>query len=239
MCGRYYIDDGETIADMRKIIEEINAKYQNTPEGSVQGSAQASAQGSGQWSESGSAVGSKVEFAMKTGEIFPTDMAPVLISQQQVIEPVLMTWGYPRFQSSGVLINARAETAAEKPMFRSSIPLRRCIIPATGFFEWEHSQGKAKTKFLLQSKESPMLYMAGLFASFEDKLGKNYTAYVILTVAANAAVRSIHDRMPLILEADQNDRWLHDEQYARNLLLTPCPAQLSATSDPESSVFSI
>jgi len=228
MCGRYYIDDGETIADMRKIIEEINAKYQNASEGSVQGSIEEYAEGYVLGSVEGSAAKSKSGSAMKTGEIFPTDSAPVLILRQQAIEPVLMTWGYPKFQSSGVLINARAETAAEKPMFRSSIPKRRCIIPSTGFFEWEHNQGKTKTKFLLQSKESPMLYMAGLYAGFQDKLGKNYAAYVILTVAANASVNTIHDRMPLILDANQNDYWLHDEQYARNLLLTPCPAQLAA-----------
>lgn len=201
MCGRYYIDDGETIAEMRKIIEEVNKRHHDTPQGS----------------------------SMKTGEIFPTDIAPVLVVQEQSIAPALMRWGYPKWQGSGVVINARAETAAERPMFRTSIRRMRCIIPATGFFEWDHTDGHPKTKFLLQRQETPMLYMAGLYSFFEDKLGAQYSAFVILTVNANATVSPIHDRMPLIIDAGQNDRWLHDEQYAITLLGALCPAELTAT----------
>jgi len=198
MCGRYYIEDDETIQEMRRIFDEINKKYNNTPQGE----------------------------AMKTGEIFPTDIAPVLVAEQQSSQAVLMTWGFPRWQGSGVIINARAETAAEKPMFRSSISQRRCIIPSTGFFEWDHLDGKPKSKFLLHSKESPILYMAGLYSKFEDPRVGKYAAYVILTVDANASVRPIHDRMPLVVEPGQYDRWLHDEGYARTIMSVPCPAKL-------------
>ena len=199
MCGRYYIDDGETVAEMRKIIEEVNMRHHDTPQGS----------------------------SMKTGEIFPTDIAPVLVAEQQSASATLMRWGYPKWQGSGVVINARAETAAERPMFRTSIRRMRCIIPATGFFEWDHTDGHPKTKFLLQRQETPMIYMAGLYSFFEDKSGTQYSAYVILTVPANASVSPIHDRMPLIIDAGQNDRWLHDEQYAVTLLGAPCPAELT------------
>jgi putative SOS response-associated peptidase YedK len=201
MCGRYYIDDGETIAEMRIIIEEVNMRHHDTPQGP----------------------------SMKTGEIFPTDTAPVLVMQEQETAPTLMRWGYPKWQGSGVVINARAETAAERPMFRTSIRRMRCIIPSTGFFEWDHTDGHPKTKFLLQRQETPLLYMAGLYSFFEDKSGARYSAFVILTVSANATVSPIHDRMPLIIDAGQNDRWLHDEQYAVTLLGTPCPAELTAT----------
>lgn len=200
MCGRYYIDDGETVAEMRKIIEEVNKRHHDTPQGS----------------------------SMKTGEIRPTDTVPVLVEQQQSAAPILMRWGYPKWQGSGVVINARAETAAERPMFRTSIRRMRCIIPATGFFEWDHTDGHPKSKFLLQRKETPMLYMAGLYSFFEDQKGGQYSAFVILTVSANAAISPIHDRMPLIIDIGQNDRWLHDEQYAITRLTAPCLAELTA-----------
>jgi len=199
MCGRYYIDDGEFASEMQKILDEINDKYRDTPQGA----------------------------AMKTGEIFPSYVAPVLVSEHESVRPALMTWGYPRWQGSGVIINARSETAAEKPLFRSSISHRRCIVPSSGFYEWDHAEGRPKTKFLLRRPESPMLYMAGLYATFDDPSGINYAAYVILTVAANASVSSIHDRMPMILDPRQNDPWLHDEHYARTLLHEPCKIELA------------
>lgn len=199
MCGRYYIDDGETVAEMRKILEEVNLRYHGTPLGDT----------------------------MKTGEIFPTNVAPVLISQGESTQPVLMSWGFPKWQASGVIINARAETAQEKPMFRNTIQKRRCIIPASGFFEWDHAQGHPKSKFLLQPKESPMLYMAGLYSSFEDQLGDQYSAYVILTVNANTDISALHDRMPLIVEPGQNNRWLNDEKYARSIMNAPCLVKMT------------
>lgn len=201
MCGRYYIADDETNAEIRKICSEITMKYQNT----------------------------SPCVPMITGEIRPTNAAPVLLAQRESTQPELMTWGYPRWQGSGVLINARAETAAEKPLFRSSISQRRCIIPSNGFFEWDHNEGHAKSKFLLQLKESPILYIAGLYSNFEDKSGKKYAAYVILTVNANESVLPIHDRMPLIVEPGKNYQWLHDEKYARAIMLSPCLAELSVT----------
>ena len=202
MCGRYYIDDGETVAEMREIIEEVNKRHYDAPQGP----------------------------SMKTGEIFPTDIAPVLVAEQQSASATLMRWGYPKWQGSGVVINARAETAAERPMFRTSIRRMRCIIPATGFFEWDHTDGHPKTKFLLQRQETSMIYMAGLYSFFEDKKGGQYSAFVILTVSANATVSPIHDRMPLIIDIGQNDRWLHDEQYAASLFTAPCLAALNAVT---------
>ena len=200
MCGRYFIDDAETTAEMRKIFNEINQRYHNTYQSVV----------------------------LKTGEIFPTNIAPVLINEQKTTQPVLMTWGYPKWNNSGAVINARAETAQEKPMFRLSIPQRRCIIPSNGFFEWDHSKDHPKTKFLLNQKDSPMLYMAGLYSVFTDPDGKKYAAYVILTASANADVRPIHGRMPLIIESGLHEQWLQDEKYARTILSAPCLAMLTA-----------
>lgn len=202
MCGRYYIADDEMGAEIRKICKEIDTRYQNT----------------------------SPCVPMITGEIYPTAAVPVLVARQESSLPVLMTWGFPKWKGSGVIINARAETVTEKPMFRSCIHQRRCLIPANGFFEWDHTPGHPKTKFFLEPSASPTLYMAGLYSEFTNQSGEKYTSFVILTVNANVSVRSIHDRMPLIVEPGQNDRWLHDEKYARTCMLLPCLTELSAVS---------
>jgi putative SOS response-associated peptidase YedK len=201
MCGRYYIADPEMSKEIEKICNDINFRNQSVDR----------------------------TLYMKTGEIFPTDTVPVLIDDPQSLRPVLMSWGFPKWQSSGVIINARAETAAEKPMFRTSVRNRRCIIPASGFFEWDHGEKKGtKSKYYLTPSESQILYMAGLFSIFEKQEGGKYAAFVILTVSANAFVRNLHDRMPLIVRPGEHEHWIRDEQYARSLLSTPCPAELTA-----------
>ena len=96
------------------------------------------------------------ENAYKPGEIRPTAMAPVLVYREHEVRPELFRWGY-RLPDS-LVINARAETAAEKPLFRDSVAARRCVIPSTGFFEWD----KEKRKYLFTLPGSDALYMAGL-----------------------------------------------------------------------------
>lgn len=198
MCGRYYIADEEEIMEMREILKEVNQRYADRPE----------------------------RERMKTGEIFPTDLVPILAADQQDTRASLMTWGYPRWQGSGVVINARAETAAIKPLFSPSLAGRRCIVPANGFYEWDHATAGKKRKYLIRRPETPMLYMAGLYSAFKDPAGIYHTSFVILTTAANAAIMAIHDRMPLIVGPDQKEQWLHDEQYARVLLASPATPAL-------------
>lgn len=92
------------------------------------------------------------------GEIRPTVKAPVLLAGKSGMAPELMSWGY---RTAGPLvINARAETAAEKPLFRDSVASRRCVIPSTGFWEWD----AAKQKFFFTLPGQSALYMAGLWA---------------------------------------------------------------------------
>lgn len=82
------------------------------------------------------------DMKMKTGEIFPTNTAPVLIGGASRLEPEPLAWGFPSFQSKGVIINARAETAEQKKMFQESLLKRRCVIPTTGFYEWKQEASK-------------------------------------------------------------------------------------------------
>lgn len=83
----------------------------------------------------------------KMGEIYPTNVAPVLVAGDDRPVPELLAWGFPRFDKKGVVINARAETAPDKPMFRKCLEQRRCVIPSTGFYEW--AADKTKYRFRL------------------------------------------------------------------------------------------
>ena len=105
------------------------------------------------------------------------------------------------------LINARAESAAEKPSFRAALRHRRCLVPANGFYEWTGRAGH-KLPHLIRRPQAALMAFAGLWEHWLGADGSEFDTMAILTVAANATVSAVHDRMPLILaEADFN-RWL-------------------------------
>lgn len=146
---------------------------------------------------------------MKTGEIFPTNVAPVFVPQKDIVTPKLMVWGFPNFQNKGVIINARAETVREKKLFGASLRERRCIIPSTGFYEWDAD----KKKFIFNMPDSQMLYMAGIYNQFE---GEN--RFVILTTEANLSMAGVHDRMPVVVPKDRIEDWIMDVDLVDNIL---------------------
>ena len=146
---------------------------------------------------------------VKTGEIYPTNPAPILVWEGKETVPQAVKWGWPKFQGSGVLINARAETAEEKNLFRKSVYTRRCVVPTTGFYEWDAD----KRRYLFRMPARTELYMAALYGVFGGE-----ARYCILTTQANASVAPVHHRMPLVLRAQEVRPWLEDEQTARRLL---------------------
>lgn len=122
-------------------------------------------------------------------------------------------------------INAKAETVHEKPTFRAAFRHRRCLVPASGFYEWRH-EGKAKTPFYFSpANPASPLVLAGIWEDWTD--GAEYLRTLsILTTAANATMRPVHDRMPVLLPAEAWRRWLDaGVQHPRALadLLTPYP----------------
>ena len=160
----------------------------------------------------------------KIGEVFPTDTAAVLAAREGVVIPLPYIWGYPKWQGPGVIFNARSETAREKTMFRRSLEMRRCVVPSSGFFEWQQSEGKKKKdKYLFAQPDSPVTYMAGLWNIFTTADGSEYPAFVILTTQANSSVSPIHQRMPVILSADERDAWLLDNRFVDHALNRPGP----------------
>jgi putative SOS response-associated peptidase YedK len=137
---------------------------------------------------------------MKTGEIYPTDIVPVITSDS----PQLMKWGFTRFNGKGQVINARLETVPEKPMFRKPFAKHRCLVPASYFFEWE-KRGTKKQKYAIGLQDT--LYMAGLYR-FEQKIP--LPTFVILTRPAAPGISFIHDRMPVILTKDLHRVWFFE-----------------------------
>ena len=105
-------------------------------------------------------------------------------------------------------INARIETAAEKPMFRDSFAKRRCLIPVDGFYEWQRKE-IGKLPHYIHSTDGMPLSVAGLWSSWKDpETDERLLTCTILTGDPNSLIKPIHDRMPVVIPADSWDRWL-------------------------------
>lgn len=159
----------------------------------------------------------KTPDGLKTaGEIFPTDIVPVLAnSRKGDVQPFAMRWGYA-FPGGRPLINAKSETAAQKPMFKDGMKQRRCLIPASCYYEWERRDGR-KIKHAIRPVQSSMMFMAGLY-HLEHHGQVVVPAFVILTREAAEGIRMIHERMPVILPADSARAWLDLSNAAETII---------------------
>jgi putative SOS response-associated peptidase YedK len=145
--------------------------------------------------------------------IAPTDPALIVRSSAaQVRELYLVRWGLippwvkdPR--EFATLINARAETAADKPSFRGALRHRRCLVPTDGFYEWTGRPG-SKQPHLIRMKTHAPFALAGLWEHWLGADGSELETMAILTTSANSEMDHLHDRMPVILEPAHWDRWL-------------------------------
>ena len=145
-------------------------------------------------------------------------------------------WGLVPFWAKDIKIgnrsiNARSETAASKPMFRSSFEKRRCLIPVDGFYEWERKT-KGKLPHYIYASDGKPLSVAGLWSSWNDpETDERLLTCTILTVEPNDLLRPIHDRMPVILAPEQWGAWLdpsnHDVESLQ-ALMTPFSQELMA-----------
>lgn len=128
------------------------------------------------------------------------------------------------------MINARAETLAEKPSFRDAFKKRRCIVPASGFYEWQKKgSGGAKQPFYFYLKEKEVFGFAGLWEEWIDKKsGDVLETCTIITTEANDVLKPVHERMPVILKPKDYDRWLDPKENNTDRLqklLVPYPAK--------------
>lgn len=140
-------------------------------------------------------------------------------------------WGlvpiWSKTPQAGRMINARAETVAEKPSFRNGFKKKRCLVPADGFYEWKKT-GAVKIPYYIYGASGRPLGMAGLWESWRPKgeeEAQPLLTFTIITTAANARMAELHDRMPVILKPEDRDTWLDSRSDPDDLLelLTPCP----------------
>jgi putative SOS response-associated peptidase YedK len=125
------------------------------------------------------------------------------------------------------LINARAETLAEKPAFRTAFRRRRCLLPADGFYEWRVGPGKTKTPTYIRLKGGELFAFAGLWDVWHGPDGSEVPSCTLITGEPNELVKPIHDRMPVILPKAHYEQWLdpnEQEPAALRDLLVPYPA---------------
>lgn len=124
------------------------------------------------------------------------------------------------------MFNARAETLLEKPSFRSLVARQRCVIPGSGFYEWQ-GEGKAKQPLYIRRRDGTPLFLAGLWSTWTDpETGESLTSHTIITTHANNFMAPIHSRMPVVLEGAALDAWLDPgmtDPAAAMALLQTCP----------------
>ena len=188
MCGRYVLED----------IEDISERFKVPP---------------------------IIGFQRPTFNAAPTQRLPVIFSGgdgSRVVEPLRWgltpAWRRPDGKAAPALFNARAETVAEKPTFRRLLRAHRCLVPATGFYEWATEGGrKVPHRFMLD--DGDLFAFAGLYDP--GKGDEGHAAFTLLTTRPNDVVAPYHDRMPVILRQDLEDLWL-DPDVDEPALLEAC-----------------
>ena len=145
--------------------------------------------------------------------VAPTHQIPTVVSQNEERLLAAFTWGLiPSWAKDPAIgsrmINARSETAAEKPSFRSALVKRRCIVPADGWYEWQGSPGK-KTPYYFSAPNDSVLGLAGIYESWKQPDGALLWSVAILTQEARPDFSYIHDRMPVLLTPELEDSWLN------------------------------
>jgi putative SOS response-associated peptidase YedK len=163
--------------------------------------------------------------------IAPSQEVPIVL-RDTATRLELMKWGLIPFwakdpEIGNRLINARAETLAEKPSFRTSLKSKRCLIPSSGFYEWKEVSGR-KMPYLIKLKEASLFSFAGLYDIWLDEQKQEVKTFTIITTAANDYLASIHNRMPVILNEQNENIWLDKSVDATKLtaMLTPYPSEL-------------
>lgn len=167
--------------------------------------------------------------------IAPTQFVPVVRADSSGERRIsMLRWGLVPFWAKDKsignrMINARAETLAEKPAYKGPFSKRRCIVPANGFYEWK-KQGSVKQPYFISHGGDQPFGMAGLWARWRDREKNDETleTFTIVTTTPNEAVAPLHNRMPAIIDPENFTAWLdpenHDTASLQNLLL-PSPAE--------------
>ena len=185
MCGRYFIDEhpAEGLERYLSQAEERAQRYGVT--------------------------------VKTSGEIFPSDIVPVIApgSRDRTAGAFPMRWGFPHPSRNLQVINARVETAPEKAFFAASTEDRRCLIPASAYFEWKKEDG-VKVRYRFTGK-SGKLYLGGLYIRSSSE---RIPSFSILTRDATEELSVIHRRMPLLITEENMEKWLSSENAYRDVI---------------------
>ena len=159
--------------------------------------------------------------------IAPSQLSPAVINGSDQRELIALKWGLvpPWAKDEKMkLINARSETAHEKPSFKSSLRSKRCLIPADGFIEWK---GAEKQPCFIYLKDQALFAFAGLWSNWKNPEGVSINTYTILTTEANETLATIHQRMPVILPTEKYECWLAPDSNLDTVrsLLKPFPSE--------------
>jgi putative SOS response-associated peptidase YedK len=161
--------------------------------------------------------------------IAPSTENPVIVAAGGNNQIRIMQWGLVPHRAAGMTatnrpINARAESLREKPVFRDLVPAKRCIVPANGFYEWK-KEGTRKVPFYFHLRDDPFCALAGLYDTWQDMSGETHLSYTIITTQANVLMAPVHNRMPVILSHENEERWLSPGALspdAMQEILVPC-----------------
>jgi putative SOS response-associated peptidase YedK len=172
--------------------------------------------------------------------IAPSQEVPVVFRNEERNEVKPMRWGLvpswaPDPSIGQRMINARAESLLEKPSFKQLVSRQRCLVPADGFYEWRR-EGKHKVPVWIHLKNREPFAFAGLWDYWRDPAGdKELYSFTIITTEANALLRPIHNRMPVIYDRDMSRQWLEHSFGGRSMTLTamlqPLPSELLEADD--------
>lgn len=167
---------------------------------------------------------------------YPT--LPVIVGENQVLRATEMQWGLipawckdeqQALELRKLSLNAKGETMAEKPMFRKAFQQGRCLIPASGFFEWREVNRK-KYPYFIHAKTEPALLFAGISEGWVNRnTGEEIHTYSIVTSPANALLSIIHNtklRMPLILDYNDVNQWIFGNENEAKALVKPCREEM-------------
>lgn len=203
MCGRYTVLTEDEIIGIREIISKLSLRIVRDD---------------------------FEEYKESKGEVFPTNSAPTITKNADGVAFESMKWGFKKWNSPGVIINARVETLGEKTIFSKHLKSGRCVVPAGEFFEWK-KLGTGKKKHYAKDKEGNLLFMAGLYRDVADEKNADGTTreFVIITKEATGEMAKIHDRMPVLLRVEQIEPWLTGqitpediEQTEFDVSVNPC-----------------
>lgn len=162
--------------------------------------------------------------------IAPSQQAPIIFDDRESGErrAAMFTWGLVPFWADDPsignrMVNARSDSVASKPAYRAAARYRRCLVPATGFYEWKEVAGKKHPHYFVPTEDRPIAF-AGLYEHWQGEGGQVIDSYTVITTDANATLEDVHHRMPVILEPDSYGLWLDpsvDEGGAVLDLLAP------------------